>query len=250
MENSPNADLEVSFYDGAKTHRTAELVRVVESSGKSYTVKGEAGIHGLSPSSRGYMELTDEGHRMCLSIEAAIAAEEQRTASSTPFFPITVGRVNCVSSAEPVLPECTRVEAPTVSDVAQVCLSPPTQPPHITPSMISYDGSDFTSASLVKNTSPSAQKGHSAASTGKVLKSVFVPNIGWASQLTSGEVWVQFNDGSQLVVQAGVSSIIYTSPDGRTTSYKENEKLPERVKEKLHCLSSILGLLASPAGRR
>lgn len=38
-------------------------------------------------------------------------------------------------------------------------------------------------------------------------------------QLTSGEVWVQFNDGSQLVVQAGVSCITYTSPDGRITKY-------------------------------
>lgn len=91
-------------------------------------------------------------------------------------------------------------------------------------------------------------------------------------QLTSGEVWVQFNDGSQLVVQAGVSCITYTSPDGRITKYgiavhyffnvaehkiaqpvlfarryKENEKLPEHVKEKLHCLSTILGLLANPA---
>lgn len=29
--------------------------------------------------------------------------------------------------------------------------------------------------------------------------------------------------------------------------YKENEKLPEHVKEKLHCLSTILGLLANPS---
>lgn len=37
-------------------------------------------------------------------------------------------------------------------------------------------------------------------------------------QLTSGEVWVQFNDGSQLVVQEGVSCITYaSSPDGRIT---------------------------------
>ncbi|XP_035274248.1 serine/threonine-protein kinase PLK4 isoform X2 [Anguilla anguilla] len=250
MENSPNADLEVSFYDGAKTHRTAELVRVVESSGKSYTVKGEVGLNGLSPTSRAYMELTDEGHHMCLAIEAAIASEEQRTGSSTPFFPITIGRrPPKADSPSPSSQNAPGWRPPAVSDVEQVCSSPPTQSPHITPSMISYDGSDFTTASLMKNTSPSAQKGH-ASSTGKVLKSVFVPNIGWASQLTSGEVWVQFNDGSQLVVQAGVSSIIYTSPDGRTTSYKENEKLPEHVKEKLHCLSSILGLLASPAGRR
>uniref|UniRef100_A0A673WHF0 Serine/threonine-protein kinase PLK4 n=1 Tax=Salmo trutta TaxID=8032 RepID=A0A673WHF0_SALTR len=207
MENSPNADLEVCFYDGAKIHKTSELVRVVEKSGKSYTVKGEVGLSGLSPESRLYVELSDEGHSMCLSLEAAITAEEQHSVKSTPFFPITIGR-------------------------------------------IFYEESDITSAIVNKNCSPLSVKQDHTANAGKVLKSVFVPNIGWASQLTSGEVWVQFNDGSQLVVQAGVSCIIYTSPVGRTTRYKENEKLPELVKEKLHCLSTILGLLASPAARR
>ncbi|KAK5916766.1 hypothetical protein CgunFtcFv8_011716 [Champsocephalus gunnari] len=226
MENAPNADLEVCFYDGAKTHKTSELVRVVEKSGKSYTVKGEVGLSGLSPESRGYVELSDEGHSMCLSLEAAISAEEQRSTKKIPFFPITIGR-------RPAIPGSSSLPShPVPPDTA----SPP-QPPQITPSMISYDGSDFTTASLNRKTSPLRQD------TGKVVKSIFVPNVGWASQLTSGEVWVQFNDGSQLVVQAGVSCITYTSPDRRVTRYKESEKLPEHVKEKLHCLSTILGLL-------
>lgn len=76
---------------GAKIHKTSELVRVVKS-GKSYTVKGEVGLSGLSPESRLYVELSDEGHSMCLSLEAAITAEEQHSAKSTPFFPITLGR--------------------------------------------------------------------------------------------------------------------------------------------------------------
>uniref|UniRef100_A0A3P8U3K8 Serine/threonine-protein kinase PLK4 n=1 Tax=Amphiprion percula TaxID=161767 RepID=A0A3P8U3K8_AMPPE len=243
MENTPSADLEVCFYDGAKTHKTSELVRVVEKSGKSYTVKGEVGLSGLSPESRQYVELSDEGHSMCLALEAAITAEEQRSTNSVPFFPITIGRYD-ENSSQP--------SHPVPPDAA----SPP-KPPQITPSMISYDGSDFTTASLSKKSSPVRQD--LVQSTGKVVKSIFVPNVGWASQLTSGEVWVQFNDGSQLVVQAGVSCITYTSPEGRITSfvklaplseqekYKENEKLPEHVKEKLHCLSTILGLLANPA---
>ncbi|XP_036373334.1 serine/threonine-protein kinase PLK4 [Megalops cyprinoides] len=245
MENSPNADLEVCFYDGAKTHKSAELVRVVERTGKSYTVKGEAGLSGLSPESKAYMELTDEAHRMCLALEAAITAEEQRSTASIPFFPITVGKRPSSSSSQHALGS----KVPVTPDAAQVGLTSPTQPPLITPSMISCDGSALTSASLVKGLSPVSSR-KDITGTGKVLKSVFVPNIGWASQLTSGEVWVQFNDGSQLTVQAGVASITYTSPEGWTTRYEENEKLPEHVKEKLHCLSSILGLLASPAGRR
>lgn len=77
---------------GAKTHKTSELVRVVEKSGKSYTVKGEVGLSGLSPESRLYVELSDEGHSMCLALEAAITAEEQRSTNNVPFFPITIGR--------------------------------------------------------------------------------------------------------------------------------------------------------------
>uniref|UniRef100_A0A8C7XCQ2 Serine/threonine-protein kinase PLK4 n=1 Tax=Oryzias sinensis TaxID=183150 RepID=A0A8C7XCQ2_9TELE len=234
MENSPNADLEVCFYDGAKTHKTPELIRVVEKSGKSYTVKGDVGLGGLSPESRLYVELSDEGHSMCLSLEAAITAEEQRSNKKVPFFPITIGR-RPVTSDAPCLP---------LQQMLPNAASPP-KSTQITPSMISYDGSDFTTASMSRKCSPVRQD--LVQSSGKVLKSIFVPNVGWASQLTSGEVWVQFNDGSQLVVQAGVSCITYTSPDGRITRYKENEKLPENVKEKLHCLSTILGLLANPS---
>lgn len=46
--------------------------------------------------------------------------------------------------------------------------------------MISYDGSDFTTASVSKKGSPVVQ------STGKVIKSIFVPNVGWASQVITG----------------------------------------------------------------
>lgn len=40
-------------------------------------------------------------------------------------------------------------------------------------------------------------------------------------QLANGAVWVQFNDGSQLLVQAGVSSVSYTAPSGHTTRYSK-----------------------------
>lgn len=65
---------------------------MVEPSGKACTVKGEVGLGGLSPESRQYVELCDQGHAMCLALEAAITAEEQRSARNTPYFPITIGR--------------------------------------------------------------------------------------------------------------------------------------------------------------
>ncbi|XP_077396110.1 serine/threonine-protein kinase PLK4 [Festucalex cinctus] len=237
MENSPNADLEVCFYDGAKSHKTSELLRVVEKSGKSYTVKGEAGLGGLSAESRVYAKLSDEGHRVCLALEAAIEVEERNTQKG-PFFPIIIGRRPVMPSSGSPLSTSLPSQPPPPDHVS---------PPKITPSMISYDGSDFISASLSKKSSPACRR--DLQSTGKVVKSIFVPNVGWASELTSGEVWVQYNDGSQLVVQGGVFCMMYTCPEGRVTRYTGNDKLPEHMKEKLHCLSTIIELLDNLSSR-
>lgn len=116
----------------------------------------------------------------------------------------------------------------------------PTQTPVLSPSAVTVEGPGQTAATTGTSISSSLPK------SAQLLKSVFVKNVGWATQLTSGAVWVQFNDGSQLVVQAGVSSISYTSPDGQTTRYGENEKLPEYIKQKLQCLSSILLMFSNP----
>lgn len=117
----------------------------------------------------------------------------------------------------------------------------PTQAPVHNPSTATAEGLGHTATATGASFSSS-----SLPKSAQLLKSVFVKNVGWATQLTSGAVWVQFNDGSQLVVQAGVSSISYTSPDGQTTRYGENEKLPEYIKQKLQCLSSILVMFSNP----
>ena len=36
-------------------------------------------------------------------------------------------------------------------------------------------------------------------------------------QLSTGEVWVQYNDGSQMVIQSSVTSIKYTDSKGAIT---------------------------------
>lgn len=55
---------------GAKTHKTSEQMRVVEKSGKSYTVKGDVGLTGLNPECRLYMELSEEVLNYCFSSKA------------------------------------------------------------------------------------------------------------------------------------------------------------------------------------
>ncbi|XP_007908878.1 serine/threonine-protein kinase PLK4 isoform X2 [Callorhinchus milii] len=245
MENGPKADVEVLFYDGGKINKTTEFLRIVEKSGKSYTFDGGK-LNGLNEEAKIYVEHAHKAHQTCLELESTIAAQEKRKEKQLSFFPIIIGRRPSSTESVPsvsrsVEPQCIVQEQPMILDNYSS-----SQSASISPFMYSYEGSDFTTATTVSKMKPSSPtqtvKYPNAA---QVLKSVFVPNVGWASQLTNGEVWVQFNDGSQLFVQSGVTSIIYTSPQGQIIRYGENEKIPEYVKEKLQCLSSILGLLAS-----
>ncbi|KAE8630388.1 hypothetical protein XENTR_v10000805 [Xenopus tropicalis] len=248
MENGPNADFEVCFYDGAKIHKTPDLIRVIEKSGKSYTVEGSR-LSTLSDQVRSYVNHANESHCVCLSLESAINTEEKK-GENISLFPITFGR-------RPAITESPRTqltidsarerkdEQSSANRVLHSSATSPPQMPNINPSLISYEGSVF-SATTAQPSPPTSNtlKTH-APDRAQVLKSVFVENVGWASQLNSGAVWVQFNDGSQLVVQPGVSSIIYTAPNGQITRHGENDKLPEYIKSKLQCLSSILMLFAS-----
>ncbi|OXB54463.1 hypothetical protein ASZ78_016502 [Callipepla squamata] len=249
MENSPPADVEVCFYDGAKIHKTAGITRVIEKSGKSFTLKGENET-GLKKEMQVYMDHANEGHRVCLALESAILEEEKRS-EGVPFFPIIVGRrpgnTESPKALLPLLLDSTKCSKEVMAlDRTTAASSTPVQTLNCTP-VVSYEKSAFV-ASAAESTCSSVHQKECSPSSAQLVKSVFVKNVGWASQLTSGAVWVQFNDGSQLVAQAGVSSITYTSPDGQTSRYGENDKLPEYIKEKLHCLSSILVMFTNPTG--
>ncbi|XP_044129465.1 serine/threonine-protein kinase PLK4 [Bufo gargarizans] len=249
MENHPSADFEACFYDGAKIHKTADFIRVIEKSGKSYTLKDGGRVNGLSDEIKCYVDHANESHQVCLSLESAINIEEKK-GDNISLFPITFGR-RPVSTDSPKPPAQTpsgesvcghKSQSPTNQAVGSA--SSPHQMSNINPSILSYEGSLLSAQSAPSSSTP---KGHTP-DPGQVLKSVFVKNVGWASQLNTGAVWVQFNDGSQLVVQPGVSSIIYTAPNGQVTRHGENDKLPEYIKNKLQCLSSILMLFASSSG--
>ncbi|KAM7142971.1 serine/threonine-protein kinase PLK4 isoform 2-T2 [Molossus nigricans] len=245
MENSPGADFEVWFYDGAKIHITEALIHVIEKTGKSYTLKGESEVNSLKEEIKMYLDHANEGRRTCLALESVIS-EEEKTNGSAPLFPIIIGRKPSSSSSPQAL------SAPPAMDLncrmRRLCVSSaaaPGQAPAPSPPMVTNEGLDRTAAASGTNI-PSNSLKDCLPKSAQLLKSVFVKNVGWATQLTSGAVWVQFNDGSQLVVQAGVSSVSYTSPGGQTTRYGENEKLPEYIKQKLQCLSSILLMFSNP----
>ena len=47
-----------------------------------------------------------------------------------------------------------------------------------------------------------------------VLQQMFVPDIGWASQTAGGEVWVRFQDGTQLGVKSTATTVTYVDASG------------------------------------
>ncbi|XP_058406016.1 serine/threonine-protein kinase PLK4 isoform X2 [Diceros bicornis minor] len=251
MENSPGADFEVWFYDGAKIHKTEDLIQVIEKSGKSYTLQGESEVNSLKEEIQIYMDHANEGHRICLALESIISEEEKKSGSA-PFFPIIIGRKpgntsspKALSPPPSVDPNPPMRERPSLSRMIKNSAASLQHAPVLNPSMVTNEGLGLTAVASGASISSSGVK-DCLPKAAQLLKSVFVKNVGWATQLTSGAVWVQFNDGSQLVVQAGVSSISYTSPNGQTTRYGENEKLPEYIKQKLQCLSSILLMFSNP----
>ncbi|XP_046511530.1 serine/threonine-protein kinase PLK4 isoform X1 [Equus quagga] len=251
MENSPGADFEVWFYDGAKIHKTEDLIHVIQKTGKSYTLKGESEVNSLKEELKIYMDHANEGHRICLALESIISEEENKSGGA-PFFPIIIGRKpgntsspKALSPTPSVDPNYPMRERPSLNRMIINSAASSKQAPILSPSTVTGEGLGATALASATDISPSGVN-DCLPKSAQLLKSVFVKNVGWATQLTTGAVWVQFNDGSQLVVQAGVSSISYTSPNGHTTRYGENEKLPEYIKQKLQCLSSILLMFSNP----
>uniref|UniRef100_A0A5F4VYF7 Serine/threonine-protein kinase PLK4 n=1 Tax=Callithrix jacchus TaxID=9483 RepID=A0A5F4VYF7_CALJA len=230
---------------GAKIHKTKDFIQVIEKTGKSYTLKSESEVNSLKEEMKMYMDHANEGHHICLALESIISEEERKTRSA-PFFPIIIGRKPSSTSSPKALSPPPSVDSnypsrdrASFNRMVMNSAASPSQAPMLNSSMITNEGLGLTATASGTDISSNSLK-DCLPKSAQLLKSVFVKNVGWATQLTSGAVWVQFNDGSQLVVQAGVSSISYTSPNGQTTRYGENEKLPEYIKQKLQCLSSIL----------
>ncbi|XP_013418582.1 serine/threonine-protein kinase PLK4 [Lingula anatina] len=79
----------------------------------------------------------------------------------------------------------------------------------------------------------------------RVLKRMFVPDVGWASQHCDGSVWVQFNDGTQVCVSSSQTAIKYVDQAGKVARYGETDHLPSHVMKKLEKLPAVVEKLAA-----
>ena len=68
-----------------------------------------------------------------------------------------------------------------------------------------------SSSSSIANASTTAPPG--------IVCRVFVPRVGWASQLTNGEIAVQFSDGQELSISSDPMVVRFTCEDGKTSKF-------------------------------
>ncbi|XP_006818175.1 serine/threonine-protein kinase PLK4-like, partial [Saccoglossus kowalevskii] len=283
MENAPQADFEVCFYNGAKIHQTQGCVRIIEPTGVSYSLESIGGVQKLSPEIRSYLDHMYECHQCCLDLEAAITSLEQKT-DQGPYFPIVVCRrpANCESKTpERSQPHDQQQQGqlvqhrPTEQDLSPampkmpISTSPSVMAPRVSPtSLLSYDGTVYSTRTDMTMTAQDnrtnldqrnafknkdmedgkrtrRRPGSSPKTNSNVVKSVFVPNIGWASQMSTGEVWVQYNDGSQINVQVSNSMVKFVDSKGNIFRYNQHDRIPEFVKEKLSKLPSIVEMFVT-----
>lgn len=285
MENSPHPDFEVCFYNGAKIHQSHQCTRIVEPGGVSYTLESVGGVEGATQEMKPLLEHAQKCYQQCVHLERLISKEELDS-NGGQYFPFIVCRRPPASRKPPkesnVHSEDHNSTRRPDSFENLTVTSPSTIAP-VSTSLMSFDG---TIASTIHNSRQSSagqntrvdnrtaphgselqrisrsQCGQEARnqeseltdkgvsrqdSTSQVIKSVFVQGVGWASQLFSGEVWVQYNDGSQMIIQSSVTSIKYTDSSGMITRYNHTDRLPEPIKEKLCHLPVIIeNLAASP----
>ncbi|XP_014674308.1 PREDICTED: serine/threonine-protein kinase PLK4-like [Priapulus caudatus] len=269
MENSPDADFEACFYNGAKVTQTGTKTKIIEVDGQLVTV--ELDVHSLSSHTRGLYDHTVECRQHCMDVESALEHIQLRTGQDC--FPVIVGRrPTPVHRGDDINARCGNNRTSLVDTRRSSRIQ--TSPSIALPTMRSFEGTILSTTTTQNNGTPSVpshladkrvlppgdekgrhQSQHSGSaqrrrslSTSRVVRQVFVPDIGWASQTSSGEVKVLFNGGTQLSVEASSAMVTYTDSSAITTRYAQGDKLPEHVRVKLAQMPSVVDLLVnSPA---
>lgn len=109
--------------------------------------------------------------------------------------------------------------------------------------------------SMVSAITSKSKRAASVRSSNYIFNQVTVPGIGIATQLPSGDVKVEYNDGSSLTVspQSCGGGILYESENGMVIKYLKNHQVnadvPHEVKDKLRHLPTIIKHLVQPQHR-
>ncbi|XP_047370317.1 serine/threonine-protein kinase PLK4 [Vespa velutina] len=224
MENGPHPDCEVHFYNGCKVTRVDGAVKITED-GNTY-VEGEFPTH-LDE----FYEHYSDSYKRCLLLESTLQSLE--TATGHSYFPVIIGRRPCSALND----------APCLQGKENV-----SHTTNSTPVMPSFDAI----YSAVSTTTSRSRKINSVYSTNCDIEKVTIPGIGIAIKLPSGDIKIDYKDGSSLTVitQGYGGGIKYETNNGKVFKYsqkcQQNMEVPYVVKEKLRDVPTIIKHLVQP----
>lgn len=225
MENGPHPDCEVHFYNGIKVVRVDGNVKISERSDGPTYIEGE-----FPPHFDEYYEHYSECYQRCLLLESTLTSLEAATGHSC--FPVIIGR----------RPSTALNDSPCLQGKENI-----SQTTNSTPVMPSFDAS-----SVISTVASRSHKMNSIRNLNTNTYKIMIPGIGTATQLSSGDIRVDYRDGSALTVspQTYGGGIVYESNNGMVTkynqNYQQNSEVPHIVKEKLRHLPVVIKYLVQP----
>ncbi|XP_055958835.1 serine/threonine-protein kinase PLK4-like [Patella vulgata] len=257
MENSHDSVFEASFYDGAKL--------IVTSSGLSGRDKNGGNIteHTSSSDIRTKYHVSKQWLLQCRHLETVISSIAHQKQDGDNMFPLVLGRrpggdnVNITASTE-VMSSLASDEAdpsslpfePSVTSTHYETRTKSSAPTQSSSKVADVTRTTTSQISMTSTSSSNQSWGYdSNVSTNQVLKELFVPEVGWASQYGNGDIWVRFNDGSQLGVKSSVTSVTFIDINTNVYRYTKSDTLPEIVKMKLSAFPVVLQLLKASSAR-
>ncbi|XP_043253044.1 serine/threonine-protein kinase PLK4 isoform X2 [Colletes gigas] len=225
MENGPHPDCEVHFYNGVKVLRVDGAVKIIERSDGPVYMDGE-----FPPHFDDYYEHYLECYQRCLLLESTLTSLEAATGHSC--FPVIIGR----------RPSAALNDAPCLQGKENV-----SQATNHTPVMSSFDAT----CSVISTVASRSRKMNSMRNSSNNTNNVVIPGVGTATQLSSGDIRLDYKDGSALTVspQSYGGGIIYECNNGTVTRYNQhyqNSEVPHIVREKLRHLPTVIKCLVQP----
>ncbi|XP_025264151.1 serine/threonine-protein kinase PLK4 isoform X2 [Camponotus floridanus] len=221
MENGPQPDCEVHFYNGVQIIRVNGVIKITDHNGDTF-VEGEFPSHLES-----YCEHYSECYKRCLLLESTLTSLE--AATGHPCFPVIIGR----------RPSTALNDVPYLQGKENI-----SHIRNVSPVLPSFNGS----CSVVSTMTSRSRKMNSMHSLNNANK-VAVPGVGFATRLSSGDIRVDYKDGSALTVSPqNQDSITYESNDGVIVRYNKHhqQNLEVPVQEKLRQLPMVIQYLMEP----
>lgn len=266
MENMPNPDFESCFYDGGKVSRTSEGVCLIDQEGRNNVIMSPEHARSLAAAPKVLWDHFLQCYQHCVMLERCLArlvgTSAQASHGARCVFPVIVGRrPNAISTTlqgkenftnmmsdnhlrgpliSPNTPTLKSFEVSSISTVPLHSIkSCGSRIAHIPETPVSRPGSRH-STRIKRATSPT--------SINSGVRRVDVSGVGTATQLASGEVRIDYYDGSQLKVHASNTGISYHCADGsQVVRCGPEETVPEWLRDRLAQVPRIIQSLMEKA---